>query len=121
MSNRRAAEKRGRRSEAVAALFLRLKGYRILGRRVKTPAGEIDLIACKQRLIAFVEVKARAELITALESVTPRSQQRITRAAELWTARRPDMRDLDWRFDIIAITPGHWPHHARDAWRPPAT
>lgn len=121
MTDRRAAEKRGRRSESLAAMFLQLKGYRILARRVRNRAGEIDLVAKKGNLIAFVEVKARTELSLALESVTPRAQKRISRAAEAWMAHRPDLRGNDWRFDIIAVTPGRLPHHARDAWRPAAT
>ncbi|MEM9669848.1 MAG: YraN family protein [Pseudomonadota bacterium] len=118
MADRRKAERRGRRGEWLAAASLRLKGYRILDHRARTPSGEIDLIARRGQLVAFVEVKARKDLITALEAVTPTAQRRISRAAEIWMARRPDLTSCDWRFDIIAIVPGRWPHHARDAWRP---
>jgi putative endonuclease len=69
-SKRTAAEKRGRTGETLAALYLRLKGYRILARRVRTPVGEIDLIAEKSGVIAFVEVKARTQADTALSAVT---------------------------------------------------
>ncbi|MEM7006924.1 MAG: YraN family protein [Pseudomonadota bacterium] len=118
MADRRAAERRGRRSEWIAAASLQMKGYRIIARRVRTRAGEIDLISSKGGLVAFVEVKARADLNTALEAVTARTWQRVSRAAELWIAKRQDLVDYDWRFDIIAVTPGTWPYHARDAWRP---
>ena len=123
MVDRQRAEKRGRRAESLAAIMLMLKGYRILERRARTPAGEIDLIAKRGKLIAFVEVKARKTVIVALEAVTPRAQSRISRAAELWMARRSDFADHDWRFDIVAVLPGRflyfgWPKHFPDAWRP---
>ena len=59
---RQRAERRGRTGETVAAFWLRLKGYRILATRLRTPVGEIDLIASQGRITAFVEVKARAAL-----------------------------------------------------------
>ena len=62
---RRRAERGGRRAEALAALWLRLKGWTILARRVRTPVGEVDLIARRGRTIAFVEVKARASAADA--------------------------------------------------------
>src|SRR5438105_2005746 len=69
-ARRQAAEKRGRRSETFAALLLRLKGYRILGRRVRTHAGEIDLIArAPSGLVCFIEVKARTDEALAVDSV----------------------------------------------------
>src|SRR3569832_1574123 len=78
---RQAAEKRGRRSETFAALLLRLKGYRILGRRVRTHAGEIDLIArAPSGLVCVIEVKARADEALAVDSVGQRQQGRIARA-----------------------------------------
>ncbi|MDX1293273.1 MAG: YraN family protein [Hyphomonas sp.] len=115
---RQAAEKRGRTGEALAAFYLRLKGYRILARRVRTPVGEIDLIAEKAGIVAFVEVKARRQADAALGAVTPQSWHRIARAADHWMARRPHYADHGWRYDLIAITPGRLPRHVRDAWRP---
>lgn len=113
------AEKRGRGSETLAALLLRLKGYRILGRRVRTKAGEIDMIARSPRgVLCFVEVKARGDTRTALESVAPRQQQRIARAAALYVASRPGLVRKGMRFDIVAVSPSTWPRHIRDAWRP---
>ncbi|MEL6325198.1 MAG: YraN family protein [Pseudomonadota bacterium] len=118
MRDRRAAERRGRRSEWLASLSLQAKGYQILARRARTPAGEIDLIARRGHLVAFIEVKARRTPALALEAVTVTAQRRIARAAELWMAKHPDLAGLDWRFDIVAICPGRWPLHARDAFRP---
>lgn len=115
---RQAAERRGRQAEALAALWLRLKGYRILARRVKLPVGEIDLVATKGRLVAFIEVKARQNAALAVDAVSPASWKRINRAAASWMARRADLGGHDWRFDLIAICPGKLPVHYRDHWRP---
>lgn len=114
---RRAAELRGRSSELLAAMLLRLKFYRILGRRVRTPVGEIDLVARSPRgVLCFVEVKARRQDRTALESVAPRQQARIARAAVLFVAGRNHLARRGMRFDIITVAP--FPRHFRDAWRP---
>lgn len=115
---RQAAEARGRKGERLAALALQLKGYRILGRRVKTPVGEIDLVAKRGSVIVFVEVKARTTKALALDAVPQSSWNRISRAAEACMARRPAYASLGWRFDLVAIVPGRWPHHMPDAWRP---
>ena len=116
---RRAAETRGRSSESVAALFLRLKLYRILGRRVRTHAGEIDLVARSPLgVLCFIEVKARAKERAALEAVGARQQARIVRAASLYVAARPKLARKGLRFDIVTVAPRTWPRHIRDAWRP---
>ena len=115
----RMAEKRGRRSEAFAALLLMLKGYRILGRRVRTHAGEIDLVArAPGGVVCFVEVKARGERIEAARSVSARQQQRIGRAAMLYLGTRPGLDARGVRFDIVALAKSGWPSHFRDVWRP---
>ena len=115
---RQKAERKGRLAENLAAISLRMKGYQILARRARTPSGEIDLIARRGALIAFVEVKARRSETLAVESVSRTAQRRIARAAELWMARRPDLAELDWRFDIVTVTPRRWPKHHKDAFRP---
>ena len=116
---RRRAEKRGRSGETLAALLLRLKGYRILGRRVRTHAGEIDLVARSPRgVLCFVEVKARPDARAALESVAERQRARIERAASLFVANRPALARAAMRFDIVTVSPRAWPRHIRDAWRP---
>lgn len=117
-AKRQIAEARGRSAERRAALWLRLKGYSILASRVKLPVGEIDLVARKGKLIAFVEVKARARQEDALGAVSVQSWQRIARAAEAWMGQRPKLADHGWRYDIIALAPGRLPHHLKDAWRP---
>ncbi len=116
---RRAAEARGRRAETWAAALLLCKGYRILGRRVKTHAGEIDLIARSPTgIVCFIEVKARGRQDAAGESLMPRQQARIARAAELYLAAREGLRGKDVRFDAVLVAPGRLPLHLKDAWRP---
>lgn len=117
-AKRQIAEARGRQAERRAALWLRLKGYSILASRVKLPVGEIDLVARKGRLIAFVEVKARARRDDVLGAVSVQSWQRIARAAEAWMGQRPKFADYGWRYDIVALAPGRLPYHLKDAWRP---
>jgi putative endonuclease len=116
-SLRRRREQGGRKAENAAALWLQLKGYRILDRRVRTGSGEIDLVALRGKILAFVEVKARARRETAIEAVTPGSRQRIEQAAIAWCSRRRGMDQRNWRYDLIAISPGKLPYHIRDAWR----
>ena len=116
---RQASERRGHRSETLAALWLRLKGYRILARRLKTRAGEIDLVAAAPfGPVCFVEVKARNLARDAAESVGPVQQTRIARAASLYLASRPALARRGSRFDIVAIAPHALPVHHRDVWRP---
>lgn len=115
---RQRAEARGRSAERLASLLLMVKGYRILAHRARTPVGEIDLIARRGKTLAFIEVKARHDRTSALESLTPRQRQRIARAAGAFVRSRPDLADLNWRFDLIAAA-GSWRlHHMKDAWRP---
>ena len=113
--SRQTAERYGRGAERWAELYLRLKGYRVLARRYKTPVGEIDLIVRRGRLIAFVEVKARPSEASGLEAISATAQRRIARAAEAWLATRPDARGFDLRFDAIVIMKGRFPHHLTSA------
>jgi putative endonuclease len=110
-SKRVEAEKRGHRSEWLAAWALRLKGWRIVAKRFKTKTGEVDLIARKRDLVIMVEVKARASLIEAMDSVTPTAQRRIEAAGDVWLARQPDFSKLSVRYDLVAVLPRQWPVH----------
>jgi putative endonuclease len=114
-SKRRKAWRRGHVSEYLAALYLACKGYRILAIRHKTLLGEIDIVARKGNLAVFVEVKARRAASQAVDAVSFASQRRIRAASDLWLAGRPDHALLSQRYDIVAITPGRWPRHFRDA------
>ena len=119
LERRREAENRGRRSETLAALLLTCKFYRVIGRRVKTRAGELDLIAISPGgLLCFVEVKARGAENDAVEAVTLRQRQRIARAAELYLGARPSLRHKGVQFDAVLVTPHRLPRHLKDAWRP---
>lgn len=115
---RQRAERRGRWAERYAALWLRLKGYSILARRVKLPVGEVDLIASRGGLLAFIEVKQRSTLKNAQNAVTEASWRRISQAAEAWSARNKRHQMEDWRYDLIAIIPWALPKHYKDFWRP---
>ncbi len=116
MADRRQAEARGHRGEALAAWWLRLKGHRILGRRVKTHAGEIDLVTlCPFGPVCFIEVKARGQARDAAEAVTREQRTRIARAASLYLASRPALARRGARFDIVTVA--GIPRHLRDAWR----
>lgn len=113
---RRRAEKIGRRSEWLASLWLRLKGFSILATRAKTPGGEIDIVAQRGKLIAFVEVKARADADAAIVAVTAKSKRRICTAAKMFLARHRGLADCDIRYDIIAVA-GWRIRHIANAWR----
>lgn len=115
--HRRVAERRGKAAELLCLWHLRLKGYRILARRYKTPAGEIDLIVRRGGTLAAIEVKARADFDAATEAVTRRQQQRITRAIAHFLGGRPDLATLAARFDVMLVAPRRWPRHLVDAWR----
>ncbi len=112
----RAAHAAGLRAESVAALLLRLKGYRILARRMKTRLGEIDLIARRGRTLVFVEVKARSDLDGALDALQAPQRERLARAASLYVAGRPDLAALDMRFDLVLVAPRRFPRHMANAW-----
>ena len=105
------AERRGHRSEWLAAWALRLKGWRIVAKRFKTKTGEVDIIARKRDLIIMVEVKARGSLIEAMDAVTPMAQRRIEAAGDIWLARQPDFARLSVRYDLVAVLPRTWPVH----------
>lgn len=101
----------GLSAESRASAMLLAKGYRILARRFRTPHGEIDIVARKRNLIAFVEVKARDALDDAAYAVTPQQQVRISNAAQGWLMTHPEHADFDMRFDVILIAPKHLPRH----------
>ena len=108
-------ERAGRRGEFLAALFLQLQGYRIIGSRVKTPVGEIDLIARRGDTIAIVEVKSRSFSHQETEALLAVNQRRIIRAAQFWLTGRNEMAALHIRFDVIFLAPFAWPRHIVNA------
>jgi putative endonuclease len=111
-----AARLSGRRAEVLAALWLMAKGYRILGFRLVTPLGEIDLLAQRGKVLAVVEVKQRTTLDAALDAVTHQQRARLRRAGAHIAASRAGLRNAILRLDLIALAPGRRPRHLRDAW-----
>jgi len=124
---RRRAYRFGLRAETAAAWALRLKGYRIVGRRYRSPVGEIDLIARRGGVLAFVEVKARraatgppGSALDPAEVLGVRQRRRLVRAARAWLARpqaqKVPQSDATVRFDLIVVMPRTWPRHIAGAW-----
>jgi len=117
-AQRRRAWRRGQAAETLCVIWLILRGYRIVGRRLRTPVGEIDIVARRRRTLAIIEVKARADRRRALESISTRQRRRLVRAAQWLIAGRPDLAALDIRFDVMAVAPWRIPIYVIDAWRP---
>ena len=115
-ASRQRAEAAGRWSERIAGLLLRLKGFAILEARYKTPVGEIDLVAKRGNLVAFVEVKARPTTEEALGAVSHHARRRIIAAADAFVSRHPHLAHCDMRYDIIAVA-GWRMKHVTNAWR----
>ena len=113
--SRRKAERRGRVAEWAAMSYLICKGYRILGHRLRTPHGEVDVAAWKDGVLVIVEVKARATYAEGAFTVTPMAQRRIARAAQA-LAGRWRLMSAPIRFDIIVVGAGLLPRHERGAW-----
>ena len=114
---RRQAERRGHRGETLASWFLRLHGWMIVARRLRTPRGEVDLIARRGHMVAFVEVKWRRnhrDLATAIDEFRLR---RVAAAAAsiAHTYCRPGD---DMRIDVLLLAPRCWPRHIANAWMP---
>ncbi len=115
VAERRAAEAAGRRGERIAGWWLRLKGWRVLDRRVRTKAGEVDLVARRGNLIAFVEVKTRATDAELDVAIDQRRLARVAAAAEVLMPRYAGPGD-DIRVDVILLAPGRPPRHIENAW-----
>ena len=116
-ARRIAAERRGRRGEAVAAWWLRLQGWRIVARRLRIGVGEVDLVARRGRTVAFVEVKWRATGAELDLAIDERRLRRVARAAEALAARFAKPGDTI-RVDVLLLAPRRWPRHIVNAWQP---
>jgi putative endonuclease len=115
---RQKAHRRGHAAEWRAVWFLRLIGYSILARRYKTRLGEIDIVARRGNVLAFVEVKARGDAEAAAFALGNRQFGRVSRAASLFIARHPRYAGHSLRFDAVLVS-GLWPRHLPDVWQPP--
>ena len=113
--NRQAAEQRGRGAETLACWYLRLKGWRILARRARVHGGEVDIVARRGRMLAFVEVKARATEDAAAFALDDWRLRRVVVAAERLAPRYLRQGD-DVRIDALFIVPGRWPKHMANIW-----
>ena len=114
---RRRAHSWGLAAETWAAVWLRLQGYRVLARRLRTPAGEIDLVARRGAVLVAVEVKARPSVEAALSAVSTRQRLRIARALDLVAGGDPRLAGLTRRLDLVAVRPWRLPVHLRDLHR----
>jgi putative endonuclease len=110
------ARRDGRGAEVIGALVLMALGWRVLGMRIATPQGEIDLLVQRGRVLAVVEVKRRRTLGEALEAVGAAQRQRLRRAGGAIASRRPELAGTSVRLDLLAFGPGLWPRHIPDAW-----
>ena len=115
--DRAGAERQGRRGENWAAWHLRLTGWRILARRVKTARGEIDLIARRGRTVCFVEVKWRARASERGGAIDARRLQRVGEAAAALAPRYARAGE-DVRVDVLLLAPWCWPRRITNAWQP---
>jgi putative endonuclease len=114
---RRLAEKSGREGEKRASFWLRAKGWQVLDTRVKTPAGEIDLVAKRGRVVAFVEVKWRRRKSDLEFAIDEFRLSRVAAAVEA-VAHRYAEHGEDIRIDVILLAPGAFPRHIENAWQP---
>lgn len=114
MNSRAEREAKGRRGEGLAAWYLRLKGWRIVACRVKTPRGEIDLIARRGRVVAFVEVKWRESAADLDHAIDAYRLRRVAAAAEAVAHRYVKGTDVQ-RIDVLLLAPWHWPRHMANA------
>ena len=113
----RGAERAGRVAEDVACRWLAGGGWEIFARRERTAAGEIDIAAEREGLVAIVEVKQRATLEAAAGSVSARQQARLLAAAELLLARHPRRGMAGVRFDVLLVDAAGRVRRVEDAFR----
>jgi putative endonuclease len=113
--------KSGRIAEFYARMFLRLKGYKIISKNIKTKKetniGEIDFIASKGKCLIFVEVKKRSSLENAAYAISTTQKKRIIRGAELYLKKNTRYKDFDIRFDAVLIAFPYHIRHIKNAWQ----
>jgi putative endonuclease len=112
----RRARHRGRLAEWLCCWHLRLRGWRVVARDWRCPAGEIDILARRGKVLAIVEVKSRDEVADAAMALSPRQQRRIGRAAQAFLLSRPDLAGLAIRFDVMLVARGSVPRHWPGVW-----
>ena len=113
----RRAQRRGRLAEWLCCWHLRLRGWRVVARRWRCPAGEIDILARRGGVLAIIEVKSRGEAAAAATALTRRQRRRIGRAAQAFLVSRPDLAELAPRFDVMLVGRLRLPQHLRGVWQ----
>jgi putative endonuclease len=114
---RERARRRGQAAERLCRWHLRLRGWRIVAHDWRCPAGEIDIVARRGRVLAIVEVKARGTAADAVSAILPRQRRRIERAAAAFLLSRPDLAGIVVRFDVMLVTPLRLPRHLPNVWQ----
>ena len=104
----------GHRSDWLAAAWLMLKGYQLLGFRLKTRSGEIDILARRGTVLAVVEVKRRATTEQALMALSAEQHERLLSAGRAVLRQRPSLAGHQLRIDVVALAPGRIPRHRRN-------
>jgi putative endonuclease len=104
-------------AEALACAALVRDGWTVLGRRLRTAAGEVDAVAEKDGLVAFLEVKHRPSLAGAAHALSPRQRARLLGAAEILLAENPDWGRAGVRFDVILVDAAGLVRRIADAFR----
>src|SRR4051794_17257830 len=112
-----AADRLGRSAEAAARIAWERDGWMILAARIRTPAGEIDLVAEKDGLLAIIEVKARPKLADAAASLSDRQQARLVAATDILLANNPEWGAQGVRFDLLLVDAAGAVRRIADAFR----
>lgn len=113
----RSAHTRGHDAEARAEAALALDGWQVLARRLRTPAGEIDLIADRDGITAVIEVKCRPTHTAAAFALQPKQQRRLVAAAEIALADHPGWGRAGVRFDMMLVDAAGVVRRIADAFR----
>ncbi len=113
----RAAQARGVTAEQAACAALERDGWAVLARRLRTAAGEIDVVAERDGLLAFIEVKARPDLLSAAAALGPRQRARLLAAGEIALAENPGWGRAGVRFDVLLVDGAGRVRRIADAFR----
>lgn len=107
------AHRQGHAAEWIAAAWLMLRGYQILGFRLRSRVGEIDILARRGDVLAVVEVKRRATIEAAVNALTSDQRERLLAAGRSVQKGRPGLAGLSLQIDVLALAPGSIPRHVR--------
>ena len=121
MTSKKTGQRNGQRGERIAALYLMAKGWRIVARQVRIGhgrgIGEVDIVARRGRVLAFVEVKWRRDFAALDFAIDHARLQRVARVAGALLPRLARSDDAV-RIDVILLAPWHWPRHISHVWQP---